>query len=249
MTKPIEPTGWRARIGVLIPQLDYLTEPLLPRYLPDGVSFHVSRMRRTGPVTAESLAGMNTAINDAADLLPLPFLDLVLYHCTMGSLLYEPERLARDLEQRTRLPVIATAQAVIAALRALGARRVSLVTPYSVALNDAEAAFLRRQGLELTGVGGANIDDSGGMQSVAPEEICAWVRRTPHAGSDAIFISCTGIRSHPFIEALEQDVGVPVITSLSAVIWRVHAQLGVQPGALGLGRLLRLAAQRSAAAP
>src|SRR5690606_34976548 len=103
----------------------------LPRVAPDGVSFHTSRLRRTGPVDTTTLGGMNAQVDAALELLPLPFLDVVFYHCTMGSLLYDPDRLLQDMSARSGLPTIATTASIVAALRHLGLKRVCLVTPYS----------------------------------------------------------------------------------------------------------------------
>lgn len=230
--------GWRARVGLLIPQLDYLSEALLPYYLPSGISFHTSRLRRTGPVNMETLGAMNTAISDAVELLPVKCLNAVVYHCTMGSLLYEPSRLMEDLKKQTGLTAVATAQAVVDSLHILGARRICLVTPYSAALNRYEAKFLEAHAFEVATVGGANIDDSFEMQQVASEEIAIWVKRTMTSPVDAIFLSCTGIRSHLIIERLEADFGCPVVTSLSAMLWGLLGALGIPQRAPGLGKLL-----------
>jgi maleate cis-trans isomerase len=231
--------GWRARIGLLIPQLDYLTEALLPHYLPSGVSFHTSRLRRVGPINLDTLGGMNATVSAAADLLPLPFLNALVYHCTMGSFLYEPAQLVADLERQTGLATIATAKAALDVFEAIGAQRLCLVTPYSSALNEYEVQFLRNHGLDPVTIGGANIDDSGEMQRVTSEEIALWVRGAMRGPVDAIFISCTGIRSHPVIDLIEADYGCPVITSLNAMLWSLCRKLNLPTKISGLGSLLR----------
>jgi maleate cis-trans isomerase len=235
---PLE-IAWRGRIGVVIPQLDLLTEPFFPQLLPPGITVHISRMPRTGPANPESLLGMNQSALDAVNLLPLPYLDLVVYHCTGGSLLYGPERLIEDIQERTGLPAVATIVAAMDALRQLGATRLSLVTPYVQPLNEAEVKVLEDRGFEVTAVGGDHLDDAGVMANIAPEEISLWARRVPRKDSQAIFISCTGIRSLDFIDELEADLGVPVITSTSAVLWAVLRQLHLPASIAGLGRLLR----------
>jgi maleate isomerase len=231
--------SWRGRVGVVIPQLDHLTEPILARILPSGLSFHVSRMPRTGPATPESLLGMNESVFDAVDLLPLPYLDLVVYHCTGGSLLYGPERLIQDIETRTGLPAVATMLAVMEALRHLKVTRLSLVTPYVRSLTDAEVKVMEARGFEVLAVGGDEFDDGGIIQHLAPEEISLWARRVPREGSQAIFISCTGIRSLEFIDELEADLGLPVVTSTQATVWSILRRLHLQTPISGLGRLFK----------
>lgn len=230
---------WRARMGVVIPQLDYITEPLLARLLMPGIAVHTSRMKRTGPVNAETLREMNRSARTAVELLPLPYLDLVVYHCTTGSLLYDPSRLVGDIEEQTGLPAVATAQAVVDALKHLGATRVSLVTPYIKALNDAEVGFLEARGFRVMAVGGIELEDSGLMQSLAPEEINLMARRVAHADSEAVFVSCTGIRSLELLDELEADLGKPVVASTSAMLWQALSRLRLPQQLPGCGRLLR----------
>ena len=234
-----EGLSWRARMGIVIPQLDLLTEPLLARILPPGISFHTSRLRRTGPTSLESLHEMNRHFESALTLLPLPYLDIVVYHCTMGSLCYDPEKLVRDIETRTRLPGVVTLQAAQDALHHLGTRRISLVTPYPRDFNEAETEFLEEREFSVVSVGGEPFDDAGTMAMVSPDEISLWVRRARRPETDAVFISCTGIRSLEFIDALEDDLGVPVVTSTSAMLWQVFRKLGLNQTMNGLGVLLR----------
>ena len=232
---------WRARIGLVIPQFDCLSEPLLPPLLPAGVSLHVSRLPRTGPVTAETIRQMNAAVDAAVDLLPISMLDLVVFHCTTGSLLYPPESLTEHLESRTGLPVVTTAGAVVMALRALGAARLSLVTPYNAELNRLETAFLEKAGISVKAIGGSQLEDSELMQSVSAEDVALWARRAGAPGTaDATFISCTGIRSLNFIPELEADLGRPVVTSTTAMLWHVYTRLAVGERPARLGRLMEV---------
>lgn len=229
----------RARVGVIFPQLDYLTEPWLAGVLPKGISFHVSRMGRTGPVTRESLAAMNTGVSQALRLLPLEFLDLVVYHCTAGSLLYDPAKLVADMEAASHLPAIATMQAVIDAMRHLELSRIVMVTPYMAWINDYEAQFLDRNGFTVAGVGGVQLEDSGLQQNVPADEICLWVRRAfRRSPCEGVFISCTGLRSLSFIEELEADLDVPVVTSGGAMLWAMLSRLGISDPILHGGLLL-----------
>jgi len=56
--------------------------------------------------------------------------------------------------------------------------------------------------------------------------------------ADAIFISCTNLRTFEIIEKLERDLGVPVITSNQATLWMALRQIDVRDQ-LPLGKLLR----------
>ena len=52
-------------------------------------------------------------------------------------------------------------------------------------------------------------------------------------------IACLNFRSHLAIEAIEQRIGKPVISSTQAVLWHVMRLAGVEAKIPGYGRLLR----------
>lgn len=231
------PLGWRARLGLVVPQLDVVTEALFPHLLPSGVSLHTARMRRTGPASSESLTQMNAGLDAALELLPLQFLDAVVYHCTTGSLLYGPDRLAETITEKTGLPTISTSAALVKALRHFSAKRICLVTPYPKDLNEAEIAFFEAAGFSVPRLGGVNLSDTVDITRVTGEEIAAWVRRAYTPDCDMVVISCTALRSHGFLRELEQQLGCPVVTSASVVLWDIYNYLRVPAAALSLGRL------------
>jgi len=57
--------------------------------------------------------------------------------------------------------------------------------------------------------------------------------------ADACFLSCTTIRSVAAIEALERDLGMPVVTSNQAMAWHALRTGGVMDKMQGFGRLFR----------
>lgn len=230
--------GWRARVGFIIPQLDHLTEPMLARFLPDGITFHVSRMARTGPIDPDNMKQMNCHFETALSLLPLPYLDAIVYHCTMGSLFYGPAALLSDIKRHTSLPGVTTIAAATEALGHLEAKRIVLITPYQESFNEAERAYLKAEGIAVTATGGQPYVDSGALQHLSPEEVSLWVRRAKLADCDAVFISCTGVRSLEFIDHLEADLGIPVVTSFSAMLWQLLRTLNLDIAVPGLGQIL-----------
>jgi maleate isomerase len=56
--------------------------------------------------------------------------------------------------------------------------------------------------------------------------------------ADAYFLSCTNIRVLSIIEALEQRLEAPVITSNQAMLWHCLRESGINDAVLGYGRLL-----------
>jgi maleate isomerase len=236
-TRTHKALGRTARLGLIIPQLDLLSEPLFSSLLPDGVSIHTARMRRRGPVSSASLEAMNANLQDAIDLLPTPYIDAVVYNCTMGSLLYEPDKLKVEISERAGVAAISTTSSVVEALRHLKIKELCLISPYSDELNKAEIAFFERTGFSVCQLGGENLHDAIEMARVAPEEISAWTRKAWTPECKGVFITCTGLRSSDYICELEAQLGVPVITSSSAVLWDLCRVLKLPMTGVPLGCL------------
>jgi maleate isomerase len=86
------------------------------------------------------------------------------------------------------------------------------------------------------------INTNAEMAQIPPEAIAAQARGAARAApsADACFISCTAIRSAGVIEALEAELGMPVITSNQVMAWHVLRHLGLQDQPQGFGRLMAL---------
>jgi maleate isomerase len=77
------------------------------------------------------------------------------------------------------------------------------------------------------------------MRMIEPEQ---WYRDTValrDPAADAYFISCTAVRSADVIDALEEELGKPVLTSNQAMLWRALRESGIEDRVAGFGRLLR----------
>ena len=233
--------GDRARLGVLIPSGNPVAEPELRAMLPPEVGIVVARLPLRGSSEAELLA-MAGSLESAAGLLADARPDAIAFHCTAVST-FDPA-MADGLRQRikaaTGLPALATADALLAAVAKLGARRVLLVTPYIEAVHAREAAFLEANGMRVVGGNCMGIDTNTEMAGISPAAIGAQARAAlaaaPHA--DLCLVSCTAIRSGAAIGGMEAELGVPVVTSNQALAWYAMRALGLLEPVRGFGRLL-----------
>jgi len=87
---------------------------------------------------------------------------------------------------------------------------------------------------------GMNIVSGAEMYRVTPEFIKEYARSLDRPEADAIFISCGGLRSLEIIDALEQEVGKPVVASNQATFWDTIRLAGIDDKIEGYGQLLRL---------
>jgi maleate isomerase len=230
--------GARARFGLILPSVNAICEPQLATTAPAGVTFHTTRLRLTGD---DGLLGMLEHLEQAtalvADLAP----DRIVFHCTAVTT-YAPE-IVGEIRTRiaavTAVPVVITSETIVAALRALAATRVVMVTPYPQATNDREVAFLAHHGIEVVRERGLGIGGGREMSAIAPQR---WYEETlalRDARADAYFLSCTTIRSAEVIDALEAALDRPVITSNQAMLWGALREVGIDDRIAAFGRLLR----------
>ena len=64
--------------------------------------------------------------------------------------------------------------------------------------------------------------------------------------AQALFISCTAVRSAGVIDEIEARIGRPVVTSNQASAWAALNHCGLTAGPRAVGRLMRIAMPEAA---
>jgi maleate isomerase len=90
----------------------------------------------------------------------------------------------------------------------------------------------------VTGVLNMSLDDSVDIGNVPLERVYAFARSARLDGADAMYISCTNLRSVGMIAALEQDLGIPVISVIQASFWDCLRVTGLKDHLPAFGSLL-----------
>jgi maleate cis-trans isomerase len=241
MKRGYSPYGWRARIGLVLPSVNVVAESEFGRIVPDGVSVHTARVMSRGNVSRGSYREMADDVERAGQLLETADVDVVAYACTSGSMIEDEERIIARLREITGVPAIATAGAVVDALRSLGVSRVAVATPYLDFVNEAEHAYLQHHGFTVTALKGLRLGDTEeSRRSIGkqPPEVAHRVAcevDTPDA--QAVFISCTNFATAPIIAPLEKHLGKPAVTSVQATAWSALRAAGVNDRIEGYGVL------------
>lgn len=208
--------------------------------IPEGVSLHTARVPLRN-VTEEELIKMNALAVESAKLLRDAGVELILYGCTSGSFIggkdFEKE-LEAKIENEVNVPVVSTSTAVVEALKMLDAQSILVITPYTDEINEREKEFLEANDFEVLDIRGLGIEDNTKIGKLEPYEAYRLAKATFVDEADAIFISCTNLRTFEIIEPLEEDLGVPVITSNQASLWLALREMDVMEKIPWLGRLL-----------
>jgi maleate isomerase len=231
----------RAAIGLIALQTDEVLEAELPLLFPEpDVALHVSRIPFDPDVTPETLAAMAAELPRAAALLPTGRgLDAVGYACTSGATVIGPERVAAAIrESHPRAAATDPISAVIDALRTLGARRLAFLTPYLPAVSGTMRARLEAAGFEIAAFGSFEEQTDALVARIAPASVLEAARELGAAQEvDAVFASCTNLRSFGIVEAAEAALGKPFVSSNLALGWRLRGLAGLETRGAGPGRL------------
>lgn len=232
--------GDKARLGVLVPSGNSVAEIELRAMIPADVAVLVTRLALRGSSEPELLA-MLEDLDKAAVLMGHPEPDAIAFHCTAVST-FAPH-LAGEIRSRitaaTGRLAIATADAILAAFKALRTRKVLLVTPYIEPVHRREVDYLLANGVEITGSSFMGVNTNLEMAKIHPQAITDQVVRSAQdCAADTCFVSCTAIRSAGLITRLEETLGMPVITSNQVMAWYALTQLGVSQRVPGYGRLM-----------
>lgn len=234
--------GDRARLGLIVLETDQTIEAeahAVTRDL-DGVVVYHSRIAMEPEVTPDTLTAMRARLPDAAALLPSAFgFDAIGYGCTSASTLIGSDGVAACIaEAHPGVPSTEPISAAIAAMEAVDARRVAIVTPYTAEVTAPVAERFRAAGLTVTGLGSFVESSDLVVARISPPSIAAGVRAIASAGGcDAVFVSCTSLRVLAIAPELEAELGVPIVSSNMALIWHLLRLAGVDDDLSSFGRL------------
>lgn len=234
---PIAPV----RLGLIVLQADVTLEPEFHRLMPPEAAVYVSRVPSDAQITPETLMRMKGHLARAASLLPPADLGALGYGCTSGSMAIGPAEVARLVsEGQPGVPVTDPFSAALAALHVLGLRRIALLTPYVAPVAAGIAAAFETAGVAVCGQTSYNEAREARVARIDPQATAAaardLIRRTP--GAQALFLSCTNLRTIGIIDPLEAELGLPVLSSNLVLAWRMLRLAGCAVSS-GPGQLFR----------
>jgi maleate isomerase len=230
--------SWERKLGLIVPSWNTVMEYEVQRMTGGAMSVHTARIPHTAD-TEENLLWLGTQAPGAATLLSHAKVDVICYGCAAGGFLKGPiedRALGAKIEEATGIPVAISSSAVADALRALGAARVSLASPYAPWLNERLRQYLTAAGFEVMAMQGL---DTQNHSAVTTERIEALVTEVDRREAQAIFISCSNFPTLGLIESLERKLAKPVVASNQASMWKMLRLMGDRRALPGAGRLFR----------
>ncbi len=243
-TKPVTPeiTEPRARIGLIIPSVNRMTERQFNHFAPEGLAVHVARGRvagQPGKTVAELTGEISHAAGTLADAKP----DLIVFHCTDTSMKEGTDgenRIIDLIRSITGIEALSTSRLVNDALHALGMRKLVVLSPYQTNANVIR--YLTAAGFTVVKDVALRCKSGAEFEAVTPQRWLELAKENDTPDADGVFLSCTNTTQIEAINAIEQALGKPVVNSNQAVLWgclkRLKDKLGDDQPAPPLGRLM-----------
>ncbi len=230
-------TGLRAGLVVLSTDetMEFETRQVLTGR---GVNLMHTRIPFRTDVTPSKLQEMADALPQAAGLLPQG-LHSIAYGCTSGATVIGPKRIESIIQKlHPGVPVTDPMTAVITALKSLNAAKIALVTPYVASVTGPMRGYLAQNGIEVVSeISFAESDDRKVARISETSTRAAMLEAGQAKGVEAVFASCTNLRSFGVIDEVEARLNLPVVSSNQALIWHMLQLAGAQTKGWGPGQL------------
>lgn len=227
------------RVGIVVPH-DMALDGELWRWVPKGVTLHFTREALVPlPVTVEMamLIGDPTAIAQCvADLITIEP-SVVAYGCTSGSFangILGENHLVDSMEAAGAAKALTTSGALLAAIQHLGARRVSIATPYDEPMTLLLDEYLQQAGIEVAGKACLGLHEK--IWDVGYATTTRLIRKADRPDAEAIVVSCTNLPTYDLIAPMERQLGKPIVTANQATMW--GALRALNKHAIGPGQAL-----------
>lgn len=231
----------RAGVGLIVLATDQTIEYEWRQLLDQpGIAFFESRIHNSPQISPDTLALMEQDISSAVELiLPDESLKVMAFGCTSGTMVIGEENIFKKIHSvRPNVACTTPLTGAMAALKALNAERIALLTPYIPAINHLFADFIEKSGINVSRIGSFNNSNDNEVARIDRQSLQHAVQALGNYDDvDAVFISCTSLRVAELIPALERALGKPVISSNYAMAWHALRLAGIEDIQLERGTL------------
>jgi maleate isomerase len=128
---------------------------------------------------------------------------------------------------------------LIDGLKALNAKKISLICPYLKPLSKLVVDYIESEGVHVHDYIALEIADNLEVGRHEPDRLLDIYKKIDHSGIDALVVSaCVQVRSLSVIERIERQVGVPTVSAAVCTTYQMLTRLGLEPTVPGAGALL-----------
>jgi maleate cis-trans isomerase len=238
-------TNWRGVVGCIKPNLHAGSTEDLIRLLPDGVGLIPLFLDLPQERGEARLAAARTGYEEKIRELAEKKVDLILPDGTALFMLpgVEGEReMIGRWEERYKTPIFTSGMSLIGAMGAMKFKKVIGIRPYTWTNGaDFTLRYLAGAGFDMLCVVSPEGYDYRDVQNIPSVAVYQTAKKAflAHREADGICILASIMRIGDRIQTIEDDLGLPVVSALTARCWQIQKQLHIRSPLAGYGRLLR----------
>jgi maleate isomerase len=147
------------------------------------------------------------------------------------------ERFETWIRELSGLRVTTGASACRAALGALGARRIGVITPYQPVGDEQVRGFFTEMGFDVRSIEGMKCPTATAIADVEPDAIRQAFLRVNDSDVDALVQAGTNLAAVRVAADLEQELGKPVVAINAATVWHAYRSNEITDHVVGYGSL------------
>ena len=241
-------TGYRAKLGVIVPSTNTVVEADFARLAPHGVTCHAGRMYVANPALGSD-ADFETLLTEIRSSIRIAIRDVMTCepdHLVMGMSSetfwggVEGNRaFIERVRAETGLAVSTGPSACEAGLRALGVRRIAAFSPYQPVADRQVRRFFEEAGFDVLCVAGLRCPTATSIAQVGEERLREVLRELNSPDAEAIVQVGTNLPMLRLADEAERWLGKPVLAINATTLWHALRALGIRDRIDGAGRLFR----------
>lgn len=225
--------------GVLIPSTNTTVEIEYNRMLPPELQVHVGRLGKRADTPF--VPSRDEDIDYQSQLLGSAKVEVVCLAQTSASLFDDDydEAVKQRMTAGAGTPSLTSAEAIGRAVRALGARQIALVSPYSEeVLGRAQRYYETRHDLSVVSKEGFGATDAYAIGSLSADHATEAFVHIDRPEVEVLVVPGGNFPTMAFIAKWEEQFQKPVITTNQAALWAMMEVMRIEERLSGLGRLL-----------
>jgi len=237
--------GWRGHLGKISPA------PVAGRVMrefyevvPEGVDLTIGPLT-VQTISRESMSDMMKHVGSAIELIAEKGVDAIYLGGIPPIVMQHPGydlEVVAEMEKRSGgLPCSTDVTGVMDAFRELGIKRLVMAAPFEDWVIELIKTYYGVAGFDIVHMKGMPLKTSTQRRALPIEVEYTFTRqvfRECKEPVDGVYIPCGGWGTVYNVERLEQDLGKPVVTWFTGMIWWFLKRHGVRAPIRGFGSLL-----------
>jgi maleate isomerase len=228
--------GPRGVVAVLIPVQNSNMQPEYEMMRPEGISNQMYRFNITSPDT------VGEAVLDVVPHTLKCWPDMIVGGNSLEMRDWSVEKQAwytgEFAERAEGKPFVLATDAVIAALRTVGAKRVGMMSPLSVENSKSAVDYYTAMGFDIAAANALLVDHPVNAVNVPMERVVEAFEEVDSPDIDTLLHVGGSLGIVPLVQELEDKFGKPVLSVNAATYWYALRKMGINDPIPGYGRLL-----------